>query len=158
RADEPDLGKRGTRKKLRWCQGRQPQPRTQDQGPRTKEMFDSLTAGAERALTRAAELARRRGAAPVQPPDLLAALTLEAESRAMEFLIQFGAEISGLRAALGLDAEASLREADGTGREPGEESAAASARREPLPRSAALRLALSEAMMQARGLDRTRDV
>src|SRR6516225_4714118 len=35
------------------------EPRTKDQGLRTKTMFDSLTAGAERALARAERLARR---------------------------------------------------------------------------------------------------
>ena len=71
-------------------------------------MFESLTAGAERALTRAEWLARRRGADLVEPLDLLAALTVEVESRAVEMLIEFGAEIDRLREALGLGGEVSL--------------------------------------------------
>src|SRR2546423_1244134 len=63
-------------------------------------MFEALTAGAERALARAEWLARRRGAAGVEPLDLLAALTVETESRAVEWLVEFGVETSRLRAAL----------------------------------------------------------
>ena len=121
-------------------------------------MFESLTAGAERALSRAEGLARRRGAALVEPLDLLAALTVEAESRAVEMLIEFGADLSRLQEALGLAAEPSLRASDRADREPEEASPAGSGSVEPLPRSSALRLVLSEAMMQARGLDRTREV
>src|SRR5262245_43813869 len=47
-----------------------------------REMLDSLTASAGRTLRRADRLARRRGAATVDPLDLLASLTTESESRA----------------------------------------------------------------------------
>ena len=64
-------------------------------------MFESFTAGAERALGRADALAQRRGATLVEPVDLLAALSLEAESRAAELLAEFGVSAGWLRDALG---------------------------------------------------------
>ncbi len=105
-------------------------------------MFESFTAGAERALTRAEAVAGRRGATMVEPLDLLAALALEAESRAAELLAEFGVSTARLREAM--DARAW-----DDGRGPRSSEAA-----EPIPRSAALRLVLSEAMSQARALDR----
>lgn len=114
-------------------------------------MFESFTAGAERALERADAVARRRGATLVEPVDLLAALSLEAESRAAELLEEFGISTGWLRDALGPPAWDD---------EPDDEPApeAPGARADALPRSAPLRLVLGEAMNQARGLDRSREV
>ena len=81
------------------------------------------------------------------PLDLLAALALEAESRAAELLLEFGVSTARLREVM----DSRVWE------EPVELEAGASAG-EPLPRSAALRLVLSEAMSQARALDRSREV
>jgi thiamine-phosphate pyrophosphorylase len=114
-------------------------------------MFESFTAGAERALERAESVAQRRGAALVEPMDLLAALVLEVESRAAELLAEFGATTHWLQDAIG--AGAWLDESDveiGTATDPGSSEA--------VPRSAALRLVLGEATNQARGLDRSREV
>ena len=87
-------------------------------------MFESLTAGAERALGRADAVARGRGADRVEPLDLLAALSLEAESRAAELMSEFGISTGWLRDALGSSAwadeaeEAGDPEAIATLREP----------------------------------------
>jgi thiamine-phosphate pyrophosphorylase len=114
-------------------------------------MFEGYTAGAERALERADSVARRRGAALVEPLDLLAALALEVESRAAELLAEFGISTDWLEDAVGAsDSE------DGADGPTGSEAGAGSA--EPIPRSAALRLVLGEAMNQARGLDRSREI
>ncbi len=110
-------------------------------------MFESYTAGAERALVRADSVARRRGAALIEPLDLLAALALEVESRAAELLVEFGVSTGWLQEALGPGAWEDQADA--------EAGADAS---EPLPRAAALRLVLSEAMSQAHALDRSREV
>ncbi len=112
-------------------------------------MFESFTAGAERALRRAAAVAGRRGAALVEPMDLLAALALETESRAAELMEEFGAPADRLRSAMeptawGEDTEAPAEEEDELA--------------EPIPRSADLRMVLGEAVSQARSLDRSRDV
>jgi thiamine-phosphate pyrophosphorylase len=121
-------------------------------------MFEELTAGAERALARADWLARRRGATLVEPLDLLAALTVETESRAGEWLVEFGVDTGRLRAALGPALLEELAQQQGDSQEPGAGSAPGPAGTEPLPRSAALRLVLGEARMQARVLDRRREV
>jgi thiamine-phosphate pyrophosphorylase len=114
-------------------------------------MFESFTAGAERALGRAASVARRRGATLVEPLDLLVALSLEAESRAAELLAEFGISTGWLRDALGPGVWADEPD-DPPG--PGAETGSADS----LPRSSALRLVLGEAVNQARGLDRSREV
>jgi thiamine-phosphate pyrophosphorylase len=106
-------------------------------------MFESYTAGAERALTRAEAVAGRRGATTVEPLDLLAALALEVESRAAELLTEFGVSTARLREAMDPRAWDEQDDVEAT---------------EPIPRSAALRMVLSEAMSQARALDRTREV
>ena len=116
-------------------------------------MFESLTAGAERALKRAEAVARRREAELVEPLDLLAALTLETESRAAELMAEFGVEAARIWIALGLEAMEIV---------PSDEpfsfdSAPVAARGGPLPQSPALRLVLSEAMSQVRGIDRNRE-
>ncbi len=108
-------------------------------------MFESYTAGAERALTRAEAVAGRRGATMVEPLDLLAALALEVESRAAELLTEFGVSTGRLREAMDSRAWDDPDEAEAEVPEP-------------IPRSAALRLVLSEAMSQAKALDRTREV
>jgi thiamine-phosphate pyrophosphorylase len=114
-------------------------------------MFESYTAGAERALMRAESVARRRGGTLVEPLDLLAALAHEVESRAAELLAEFGVPTSRIREAAGAGV---WRDEDDT--EAGPEAGALST--DPLPRSAALRLVLAEAMSQAHGLDRSREV
>ena len=69
--------------------------------------------GAQRALKRAEWMARRRESPLVEPLDLLAALTVESESRAAELLMEFGVEISGLEAMKDLppDVRAAVRDA-----------------------------------------------
>src|SRR5437763_856905 len=114
-------------------------------------MFESFTAGAERALERAGAVARRRGAAIVEPLDLLAALALEVESRAAELMGEFGVPTSRLWDAVGPGPWADEDEVGPWLRGDAGQS-------EPLPRSAALRVVLGEAANQARGLDRSREV
>jgi len=119
-------------------------------------MFYSFTASAERALKRADRLARRRGAVLIEPLDLLAALAVESESRAAELLVEFGVETARLWTELGPDSLAIVGESVDTELEI--EATLGRAFAEPLPASPALRLVLSEATMQARGLDRKREV
>ncbi len=117
-------------------------------------MLESYTAGAERALTRAERVACRRGSKLVEPLDLLAALTLETESRAAELMAEFGLETSRLWAALGLELSEMLSEI-----EPVESGWPSDPERPArLAQSSDLRLVLGEAMAQARGLDRRREV
>ncbi len=117
-------------------------------------MMESFTAGAERALIRAERVARRRGAELVEPLDLLAALTLEVESRAVELMAEFGVAPSRLWTALGSDLSEIL-----SGIETSEpESPPGLDRPESIPQSSDLRLVLSEAMAQAREFDRRREV
>jgi thiamine-phosphate pyrophosphorylase len=117
-------------------------------------MMESFTAGAERALTRAERVARRRGSEVVEPLDLLAALTLEAESRAAELMAEFGVETSRLWAALGPEVSEIL-----SGIEPVvPEALYEQERPESIPPSSDLRLVLSEAVAQAREFDRRREV
>src|SRR5262245_55040624 len=109
-------------------------------------MFESFTAGAERALRRASSVARRRGGGLGGALDWLAALALEAESRAAELMAEFGVPTSRLRDVIGPvpwadEAEAAARQEGDAGES------------EPLPGSAALRQVLGEAANQARGLD-----
>jgi thiamine-phosphate pyrophosphorylase len=117
-------------------------------------MLESFTAGAERALARAESVARRRGARSVEPLDLLAALTLETESRAAELMAEFGVESSRLWTAMGpetleiIAGSASLEPDFDSGPEPSG----------PIPQSPDLKVVLSEAMAQARGIDRKREV
>ena len=105
-------------------------------------MFESFTAGAQRALDRAQARARKRGAAAVEPTDLLAALVDDSESHAAAFLVG-----SGLDRARLLDVLEATEWTDD-----GDLSA------QPLPYSSGFRSALSDATMQARGLDRGRPV
>src|SRR5579883_824991 len=112
-------------------------------------MFESFTAGAERALERAEVLARRRGAAIIEPLDLLAALVLEAESRAAGLLEESGVDAGRLWEAIG---PGPWEDEAGPWPEGDDEPS------QPLPRSAALRLVVSEAANQARSLDRSREV
>ena len=118
--------------------------------------FESFTASAERALKRADWLARRRGAAVVEPLDLLAALAAESESRAAELLVEFGVEMDRLWAELGPGFSSYLAEFEATGARARLRDAGRAP--EALPVSAALRLVLNEATMQARGFDRKREV
>lgn len=113
-------------------------------------MFESYTAGAVRALDRAEAVARRRGAEAVEPMDLLAALALESESRAAELLAEFGIPEERIREAVGPEFWAEGPDDDPLSSEPDLSGT--------LHRSSDLRLVLSEATSQARGLDRTREV
>jgi thiamine-phosphate pyrophosphorylase len=117
-------------------------------------MFESYTAGAERALTRAESVARRRGAESVEPLDLLAALILETESRAAELMAEFGVEASRLWAAMGPETLEIVVEEDSI--DPDSEFAPEPSKL--IPQSAALKVVLSESMAQARGIDRKREV
>ena len=119
-------------------------------------MFYSFTASADRALKRADRLARRRGAASVEPLDLLAALAIEAECRAAELLVEFRVDTERLwtelgPAALGIVTESLESELE-------IEATSGGALAEPLAASPALRLVLSEATLQARALHRKREV
>ncbi|MEO6809977.1 MAG: thiamine phosphate synthase [Isosphaeraceae bacterium] len=102
-------------------------------------MYETFTAGALRALDWARARARERGSDQVEPTDLLAALTDEPESRASVLLTEFGLEADRLRRVLGLTDAPSFNE-DGL---------------EPLPKSAELRLVLSDATIAARAIDRS---
>jgi len=119
-------------------------------------MFESFTPSAERALKRADRLARRRGAVLIEPFDLLAALTGEPESRAAELLVEFGVDMARLWTALGPQPLAVLEESVAAELE--SEATSGGALEESLPASRALRLVLSDAAMQARGIDRKREV
>jgi ATP-dependent Clp protease ATP-binding subunit ClpA len=83
-------------------------------------MFESFTAGAERALKRADQLARRRGAIGVEPLDLLAALAAESESRATELLAECGVPRDRLWAKLEPDVLGFLTEFEGVEHEAGD--------------------------------------
>ncbi|WP_422930169.1 thiamine phosphate synthase [Singulisphaera sp. PoT] len=108
-------------------------------------MLESFTEGAFRALERAQIRARQRGAASVEPTDLLAALVDESESRAAELLAEHGLDAELLLAALGLEAEF-LDDSEPSPSFP------------PLPQSQAFRAALNDATVQAKTLDRGRPV
>lgn len=109
-------------------------------------MREAFTAGAQRVIDRAHEVARRRGVGAVEPVDLLVALADETESRAAALLAEHGLSPADLLAAAPEVAEASTAEAG-----PDDEGVH-------LPHSPELRLALSEATMKARSLDRTQAV
>ncbi|HWE40261.1 MAG TPA: thiamine phosphate synthase [Isosphaeraceae bacterium] len=108
-------------------------------------MRESFTAGATRALARAGWRAKGRGAARIEPTDLLAALADEAESRAATILAGHGVEPAGLIEALGLAA------IDPDEPEPAEDT-------DPLPQSPDLRVVVGEAALAARAYDRGRAV
>ncbi len=117
-------------------------------------MMESFTAGAERALMRAERVARRRGAELVEPLDLLAALTLESESRAVELMTEFGVQTNRLWSVFGPDVSEIL-----SGIEPVEpEPLSGLKQKESIPQSSDLRLVLGEAIAQAREFDRRREV
>jgi thiamine-phosphate pyrophosphorylase len=119
-------------------------------------MFESLTASAGRTLRRADRLARRRGAAAVEPLDLLASLAAESESRAAELLAEFGVETDQLWAAFDREIADLRAELEGTDLEADEYLTGRAPER--LPLSPGLRQVLSEATMHARGIDRKREV
>jgi thiamine-phosphate pyrophosphorylase len=119
-------------------------------------LFESFTASAERAMKRAELLARRQNASTVGPLDLLAALASESDSRASELLVELGVEFDRLWAGLAPGLTQPLEESAESGLEV--ESSAGPVSREPLPISPALRQVLNEAMVQARGSDRGREV
>jgi thiamine-phosphate pyrophosphorylase len=123
-------------------------------------VLELLTAAAQRALARAEWLARRRGSVAVEPIDLLAALAAETGSRASELLTEFGFDASQLWAVLGLEAAEILGWSEPGSGNPDDPSPAAQAlvAEVPLPWSSGLRVALGEAMVRARGPDRTREV
>jgi thiamine-phosphate pyrophosphorylase len=104
-------------------------------------MRDSFTAGAQRAIDRAGLLARSRRAEAVEPVDLLAALIEEEEGRAAVLLAELGVSVQELRPSAVPGAI-----------DPGEEGA------DTPPHSRGLRLALGDAALKARELDRTQGV
>jgi thiamine-phosphate pyrophosphorylase len=106
-------------------------------------MFDSFPPGAGGAQTRPRAPPRQRGAAAVEPSDLLAALADEAESRAAVLLAEFGLGRTAVWAALGVA-------------EPITFDAAAGA--PALPHSHDYRATLADAEAQARSVDRARAV
>lgn len=105
-------------------------------------MQESLTEGALRALERAQLRARQRSANAVEPADLLAALVDEAESRAAALLAEFGLVPSKIYSVLGV-AEAAPGAADAV-------------EHSPLPFARSVRVALNDATLQAKALDRGR--
>jgi thiamine-phosphate pyrophosphorylase len=119
-------------------------------------MFESFTASAGRALGRAARLAKRRGAAAVEPLDLLASLAADSESRAAVLLAEFGVETEQLWNALEPGLRDLLAEFEGADLDVDETFAEGAPAAH--PHSSALRLVLSEATMHARGIDRKREV
>jgi thiamine-phosphate pyrophosphorylase len=112
-------------------------------------MREWYTAGARRALDRAEARARWRGAAAVEPIDLLAALVDEAESRAAVLLGEFGLDAVRARAVLGTGEGPPTDEREGTDDPSG---------RIALPHSPDFRVALNDATVAARSLDRGRSV
>jgi thiamine-phosphate pyrophosphorylase len=110
-------------------------------------MSEAYTAGARRAIERARSRARRRGAAQVEPLDLLAALADEAESRAAELLAEFGLERTRVDEALGAVEVTAETPPEG----PGDEASSP-------PHAPTLRTALNDAAVQARSLGRGRSV
>ncbi len=119
-------------------------------------MYDAFTAGAQRALNRAESLARARGGSTVEPTDLLAALTAEAESRAAELMVRFGLEPERVLVALGLDAVDAIF--GPSNEDVAEASASAAGQAVPVARSAALRGVLADANMQARAVERGAEI
>ena len=118
--------------------------------------LESFTASAGRALKRADLLAKRQNAAAIEPLDLLAALAVESESRACELLIELGVEMDRLWEGLGQGIPEVLAESQQADLEI--ESLGVTGPVQALPVSPALRLVLNEAVVQARGSDRNREV
>lgn len=109
-------------------------------------MLESFTAGAQRALDRAAARAIRRGAGAVEPTDLLAALVDEPESHASEILAEFG--LGPVQVWVALETvELALSE-----------EAVSAAVADRLPESPSLRTSLNDAAIQARAFERGRSV
>jgi thiamine-phosphate pyrophosphorylase len=121
-------------------------------------MYDAFTPGAQRALSRAETLARARGGSTVEPVDLLAALTAEAESRAAELMARFGLEPDRVLAALGLDAIDAIFDLSNEDPAGASELAAGQAQAMPIAQSAALRGVLSDANLQAKAVERGGEV
>src|SRR4051812_1727840 len=78
-------------------------------------MWESFTAASLRAIERAGVRAGRRGAAAVEPADLLAALVDESESRAAEVLAEFGFDAARVLGLLGAEAWEPAGEGEGEG-------------------------------------------
>jgi thiamine-phosphate pyrophosphorylase len=112
-------------------------------------MSELYTAGARRVLDRAGVRAWRRGAAAVEPIDLLLALLHEEESRAAALLAEFGLDAASAPETLRLPAEHSMVEMGEV-----EDVPDAIA----VPHSPAVRTALNDASVQARALARSRSV
>jgi thiamine-phosphate pyrophosphorylase len=102
-------------------------------------MIEGFTAGADRALKRAAGRARRRGDSLTTPADLLAALADEEESRASAWLAEAGILPSQLLRLLGVE--------DHSGSDAVEDDST-------IPHALDLRAVLSDASVRARQLDR----
>jgi thiamine-phosphate pyrophosphorylase len=119
-------------------------------------MFESFTASAVRALERADHVARARSGNAVEPLDLLAALAVESESRAVDLMVECGVEMSRLRATLSLDVIEPFAEPDGF--EVGQGNSPGPHFPEPLSLSSPMRAVLNEATIQARASDRKREV
>ena len=118
-------------------------------------MYDAFTRGGTAGLNRAESLARVRGGSTVEPIDLLAALTAEAESRAAELMVRFGLEPERVLVALGLDAVDAIFELSN------EDVGSVRIRRGkamPIAQSAALRGVLADANMQARAVERGAEI
>ena len=118
--------------------------------------LESFTASAGRALKRADLLARRQNASVVDSLDLLAALAAESESRACELLVELGVEMDHLRAGLGPGISEALAESERVELEA--DTTGGASLPVALPISPALRRVMNEAMAQARGADRNREV
>jgi thiamine-phosphate pyrophosphorylase len=115
-------------------------------------IFESFTASALRTIERAARIAQTRGAALIEPLDLLGALASEPESRAVGLLAEFGLPLDELRKALNLSETAAFGDEELFGRDAGPGDF------DGFPLSADARIALSEASAQARAIDRKREV
>ena len=113
-------------------------------------MYDELTPGAQRAMDRASARCRR-GAAALEPLDLLAALMEEAENRAFELMVRFGLDPAEILQSLGTNPAPELSGAD---EPPQDDLDRDEARPTPLPHSADFRTVMLDAGMQARALDR----
>lgn len=104
-------------------------------------MWETFTAGARRAIERAGRVARSRRAEAIDPIDLLSALIEEGESRASALLAELGIPVEGLLPVP-------------VGRESVPEGEPADAP----PPSRDLRVALGDAALKARELDRSQGV
>jgi thiamine-phosphate pyrophosphorylase len=107
-------------------------------------MFESFTAGALRALRRAEARARARSSSLVELADLAAALADESESRASALLAEFGLAPERLLEALGVEIEPPPDDQEGSA--------------DSVPMSAETRIALSDASVRAKALDRSQSV